>query len=267
MIKLVVLDLDGTLLTFDKQLPESTVETIKEVRRKGIDVVLSTGRAISTLSDFRERLGMTQGYTSGMNGGCIYFGGELVKEHRMRLSDGLHILRELKKIPEAADFIRIYDTPVRSVIEKESIFSDYYTKVTGLVPKLVDSFETALESDIYKVLVMTENSVLLGISELMNTRKPEGINMFFSSENMLEFTPAEATKGNALRYLAKAYNVNLEETFAMGDSFNDISMLELAGVAVCPKNADSEVKKYAHFVTDNDSDNDAVSEALRKYVL
>ena len=76
-----------------------------------------------------------------------------------------------------------------------------------------------------------------------------GLNCFFSSENYLEFTAEEATKGKAMKALADRLGIDIAQTIAMGDSFNDMSMIETAGLGVAVRNAVQPLKDASDYIT------------------
>ena len=92
------------------------------------------------------------------------------------------------------------------------------------------------------------------------------LQVYISRPNYLEFTNIEATKGNALAQLGRMLGVSRKEMIAIGDSYNDISMLEYAGLGVAMGNAPDNVKSHAGFITGS-NDEDGVAEAVEKFVL
>lgn len=264
IIKLFAVDLDGTLLNKEGKISEENKVAIRLAADNGIRVVIATGRSMPTMSRFREELGLLSesDYAITLNGGCILRENTAIKEHRLAKDDAFAVLSEVRAIPSVRNYIRVYFSANLSAIEHENEYTEFYHKHTGRGALLVPRLEDKITEGVFKVLVFQEESVINEAAEILRLRKPDNVNMFFSSKNLLEFTAQEATKGNALGYLADELGLSHLEVAAMGDSGNDLSMLEFAGLSIAPQNAEPAIKKAANFITTATNSENAVAEAI-----
>ena len=91
--------------------------------------------------------------------------------------------------------------------------------------------------------------------------------MVFSSNILLEFNPKDTNKGTALKRLSEYLNIPMEETMALGDSYNDIEMLETAGLGVAMANSPKDIKDISDYTTLADNNNNGVAEAINKFIF
>lgn len=109
--------------------------------------------------------------------------------------------------------------------------------------------------------------VLEQIQKQIQKKYQDKIHVFFSKPTYLEIINIEANKGLALAYLADYLQINQDEIIAVGDSMNDIYMIEYAGIGVAVQNAREEVKGIANYVTESTNHEHAVAEVINKFIL
>ena len=93
------------------------------------------------------------------------------------------------------------------------------------------------------------------------------IDVCFSCYEYLEFVPAGINKGNSIRWMCDYMNIPLEDTIAVGDAENDISMIKTAGVGAVMKNAGEDIKEYGNYITEKDNNEGGVAEVIYKFML
>ena len=131
----------------------------------------------------------------------------------------------------------------------------------------MNSIEDIASHEIYKVMAIDYNSrdELYKLQQEMENDSDNVFDSFFSNKWFYEFTEMGANKGEALRSLAKHLGLSIEDTVAMGDEQNDISMIEAAGVGVAMINGNENVKAVADVITNNDNNHGGVAEILNLY--
>lgn len=134
-----------------------------------------------------------------------------------------------------------------------------------LAPKVYENYEAP--DEIQKIILLNSNPAILDACFREALPLKDKVNMEYSDSHSLEFTPIEAGKGNALKAVAAALGIRPEDTAAMGDGENDLSMLFAAGLSIVPSNALESVKNKADIVLPRSCSEDAVAYAIRKYFL
>lgn len=141
----------------------------------------------------------------------------------------------------------------------------FHDNLSLLAPKVYENYETP--DEIQKIILLNSNPAILDECFKEALFLKDRVNMEYSDSHSLEFTPIEAGKGNALKTVADAFKIPQEDTIAMGDGENDLSMLMSAGLSVVPSNALPSVKEKADVVSPYSCGEDAVAHVIRKYFL
>lgn len=268
MYKLLALDMDGTLLNSQKKISPKTAAAISELSRRGVYVVVSTGRGVAELADYKEELKFMQyGITS--SGGAVYdfFNKKAVKAHLIpkdiafEIIDAgiaeramIHILgltnsiMRDEDIKNAADFqMKIYQEMYDRICQRCNDFKKYVHENPNEIIK-INLYHRSPES-------MKRNFERL---------KHLNLTFAFAETTALEGSPKGISKASGLRELCEFLKIDISETVAVGDAPNDIEILQAAGIAAVMGNASAEIKKFADFVTD-DNDNDGIFKVIEKY--
>ncbi len=266
-IKLVAIDLDDTLLRDDLTISERTRAVLKRVRKMGIAVTLATGRMFPSARPYAEML--------GFDIPLITYQGALVKN---ALSGEVVYHRPLS--PEVARRVIAFGREKkmqvnfylndRLYVERITPQGEHYASLAGVpFDRVSDLEELLVQGAPMKLLMIEEEPVIdsyfTELREILDAERLEA-HLTKSKPLYLEVSHPDATKGVALRELAGWMKVKREEVMAFGDSFNDLEMLEFAGIGVAVANARPEVRRRARYVTSSNND-DGVAEALEKLVL
>lgn len=284
-VRLIVTDMDGTLLNERGQVSEENRAAIQEALAQGILVAVATGRSYKEAFDPLEAVGITCPIIC-VNGAEIRDqAGNMIKnvpfdpaayEHVERILRESNLYYELytnvgtytdnreKAIQVIVDYIRTAfpdasDEDVREAAERrftsgEISYVKHYGEVLGQTGVVI-----------YKLLTFSQDEAKLR-EAAAKLQLIDHLAVCPSASNNLEITNRNAQKGIALRELAEQYNIPLEQTMAMGDNYNDLSMLSIVGVSVAMGNAVDEVKQTCSFVSEN-HDKHGVSHAIRELVL
>ncbi len=279
-IRIVALDLDGTLLDSQKRLSDANRVALERAAKSGMLIVPTTGRFFGMMPQSVRDLPFVR-YAITVNGAQVYD----------RETDAA-IVREEIPIAMAVDLMRlldrydvIYDC-YRSnwgwmTADLQMKAADYATDAHYL--KMIREFrkpvselkahllDTAPEGDVQKVMMFSRNSadgkqVAEAIRDEVTALFPE-LKITSSTWNNLEFNISSANKGNSLRRFAEHLGLSLENCMAFGDGLNDLSMIEAAGIGVAMSNAHPDVLAAADVVAaSNDEDGVAkvIDELLQK---
>ena len=261
--KFVAIDLDDTLLDHDLKISDRARQAIGRAKEAGSYITLSTGRMYRSAVPYAREL--------EIDIPIITYQGAMVKNPRsseilahypLPLEYARNVISRVKSLGYHIN-IYINDT---LYIEKRTAHSDRYEKISGIVGQPVGDLLTFLEEDPTKVLISAEEHQLDILSEEFSSVFEKNVHITKSKPYFLEFSHPLATKGYALSVLAEKYGVLREEVIAIGDSYNDLEMIDYAGLGVIVNNARQEVKKHADYVTTTPS-GDGVAEVIEKFVF
>lgn len=266
-IRLVAIDLDDTLLRDDLTISPHTQDVLKRVREMGIAMTLATGRMFPAAKPYAEMLGFDIPLIT-YQGALVKnaFSGEVV--YYRPLSE--EVARRVIAFGRAKNVQVNYYLDDRLYVERITPEGEHYSSLAGVPFNQVPDLERLLvEGPPTKLLVIAEEAMIDSyLAELREILEREGLEAHLtrSKPRYLEVSHPEATKGFALRELAARLKVKREEVMAFGDSFNDLEMLEFAGIGVAVANARPEVRRCARYVTSSNND-DGVAEALERFIL
>ena len=120
---------------------------------------------------------------------------------------------------------------------------------------------------LFKILISSDIDTMLNLYKVINTEVGRDCNILFSSKNLLEITSVEATKGQALKFVADRLGIDIKDTIAIGDNYNDIDMIQVAGLGVAIFNAVDDLKSVADYVTKADNNKHAIKEIVDEFIL
>lgn len=264
--KLVAVDLDDTLLSEDLRLTERVKEAVRAVRAAGVHLTVSTGRMYVSAARIAGELGIEMP--------LITYQGALVKNS---LSGQALVYRPLPLMYAVELIIRVQQLGYhlngylddRLLVEHDTPEGRRYASMAGVEAEVVGDLLKHLDSndrDPIKLLAIAEEAQLDRLGAELSPLYQGLVHISKSKPHFLEFSHPQATKGKALAFLASHFGVKREEVMAVGDSYNDLDMLEYAGLGVVVANARDEIKEKADYVT-SASYGDGVVEALEKFVL
>lgn len=272
-IKMIGFDLDGTLLTDQKELGEYTVQILKRAVEEGIVILPITGRPLCGLPE--EVTGLTGlRYAITANGARILDlkNAAVLKEQLVSVETAEKILDILGNYDSLREIY--YDGTGYAEREKleqidhffeEGPMAEYVRSTRQPVENLMDKFRKE-SREVDKVQGVFAD---LGEREaaLDEIRKLEGVTITGALHNNIEVNAAGVDKGNALLWLAQYLGIAPEETMAFGDGNNDITLLEKAGTGVAMKNGIEEVKHAADRITEKTNDEEDAAKFIETYVL
>lgn len=261
--KLIAADLDDTLLDDNLRLTGQVKDTIVAVRGAGVQFTVSTGRMFRSAVPYARELGLDLP--------LITYQGALVKN---ALSGEVLLYRPLPLDYAREIVVRIHElgyhlnTYLDDVLymEHDTPEGRRYSHISGVKPEFVGDLLKILDRDPTKIVAIAGEPQLDRLSAELTPRYAGKVHISKSKPFFLEFSHPQATKGHALKALAEYFGIKREEIMAVGDSYNDLEMLEYAGLGVAVANARDDVKKRAGYVTAAPNGTGVV-EALEKFVL
>ena len=262
--KILFTDLDGTLLNDEKRISERVKNALFEFHQKGHILVLTSGRPLSSILEVRDALGISfpNSYIISYNGSLTYHcdSQSPVREHTIGISDMQTIMREAHRLD-----IHCHTYENDCIIsEHETPELAYYRQHIHLPFRLVSDIPSALAKAPYKLIAihLTDHARLERLQAQVLSLTQGRITAVFSNDRYLEFYPADSGKGNAVLDLCQYLHIPVENSAAIGDENNDISMIEAAGLGCAMANAKDCVKAVADFVTKQDNNHDGIEELL-----
>lgn len=261
-IKLIAVDLDDTLLDSGLKISPRVKETVRGAVGRGVSVVLATGRMFCAALPYAREL--------VLDTPLITYQGALVKDRAGRVFFYQPVPLELaqdviRHLNPTGFHIQAYvdDTLCMSRLTPEG---ERYARLSGVTPRIVGDLLQFLSVSPTKVLMVAPEEEIDKLLPELLKRYAGCLHVSKSKPHFLEFSHPEATKGEALKRLAIAFDLIPEEIMAVGDSYNDIPMLDFAGTAVVVGNARAEIKSHATYVTAANSE-DGVALAIEKLVF
>lgn len=245
-IRLVLSDMDGTILDSDHTISPTTAAAVQSLAERGVALALVSARMPAAVLPYARQLGL-KGPCAGFNGGVFFRpDGTILKSHHFPVDDLVAIMEALSSFPveiwfqtEQEWLVPNSQTPL-VVRERE---------LTGLTPREVVSLPIVPET-VNRLMVCSDDTALIARLEEELAHPFAGrASLLRSAPHKLNITPAKATKGEAVSELAKLYGVMPQEVAALGDAPNDIPMLQAAGMSIAMGQAQDSVKKQASHVT------------------
>lgn len=265
--KMIFSDMDGTLLKSVSEISERNTKMIqKAVMEKGTEFIICTGRGVYGVERFLEQLRLIgrEGYVICQNGAAVYDlrNMKLVLRHNFSAEDLRPVIECARKKE-----IEVYLYDDRTFLaEAETERTRKYCRVMGTDMRILPD---GLSYDGYftKCLLSAPYEKLQELRQEIEPFVKDKLNMFYSSPTYLEFVKKGVDKGRALEETAKKAGVPLSEVIAIGDSDNDLTMIQAAGLGVAVANAADHIKEAADFVTTKTCEEDAVAEVIEKFIL
>lgn len=266
--KLLVLDVDGTLLNDAKEISKRTLSALLKVQHMGVRIVLASGRPTYGLMPLAQilELGHFGGYVVSYNGCQIIKAenGEILFERRINPE----MIPYLEKKANKNGFsIFTYHDDTLLTNDPDNLYIRREAQLNKLRIIEEEHFSTAIDFAPCKcVLVSDDEEALRGLEEHWKKRLAGALDVFPSEPYFLEVVPCGIDKANTLGALMEQLGVTREEVIAIGDGVADVTMLQLAGVGIAMGHAQDSVKHCADYVTASNEE-DGVAQAVEKLIL
>ena len=257
MIKALFFDVDGTLVSFNTHtIPTSTVEALKEAKKRGVKLFIATGRPIQLLNNIPEVEHLMDGYILATGALCTYEG-KVVREDLIPKAEVETIIDFCKQRSLPAVVVGKEDI---QLVNRNEQFEDIFRNLLNVT---YNKFDVPMDEVI--------NQGVLQITPFITEAEEDIIKPQLKSCATARWHPAfcdinnsSADKANGIRAIAQQLDIDISETMAFGDGGNDISMLKAAGTSVAMGNALNKIKASATYVTTS-VDEDGIANALRHF--
>ena len=263
-IRLVAIDLDGTLLNSAKQISARTAGALKCLPKQNVRVVIASARPPRSVRHIYAQLGLD---TLQIN-----YNGALVWDERKRRAV-FHRPIPCKVARQMIESARdLFEEVIVSCEIMDKLYTDrqddrYATETSRLFkPDLVGPIDDFCTVDITKLLLQGDPRILARIEPMLLEQFGREVTIIHADEDLLQIMEKRVGKAVALKKVAGGYGVRPEEIMAIGDALNDVGMLQLAGVAVAMDNAHKVVKQNADWIAPSNDDH-GVHAALVRYGL
>lgn len=263
-VRMITIDLDGTLLRSDGSVSDRTVRTLQAARDKGVVVAIATGRMYQTARPYGERLHLGDSPLLLFAGGLI----ETLESKKILFQQTIpqQAAQELVDLARERGWqMQTYIDDVLRVARDDEWIRDY-ERITHSQAVICGDEFYCVQGGCNKLLSRGSHDELLARRALIEKTFPGRFNVLFSAPTFLEIMPQGVDKGKGIRRLGELYGITADEIMALGDSQNDLDMLKAAGFPVAMANAADEVKAIASYVTASNND-DGVAAAVEKFVL
>lgn len=265
--KMLVMDLDGTLLDSDKRITVGTKAAIRRLQQAGHIVTLASGRPLPGMKSTVAELELEQygGYVLAYNGARIMdwkhqevlF--QKTFEHQYLQELYAAALRHRLTILTYIDDYAIAGTDV-------NVYAEFEIRINGLQLKRVQDFVSYVDFPIIKCLMTGEPEQIAVCEQELLKLYGDKLGIFKSEDFFLEIAAQNINKGTSVEWLVHHLGMNREDVICCGDGYNDIPMLQYAGVGVAMANAKEVVKQAADVITGS-NDKNGLAAVIERYIL
>ncbi|MCR5778470.1 MAG: Cof-type HAD-IIB family hydrolase [Lachnospiraceae bacterium] len=269
MYKIIACDLDETLLSHDKTISEENIAAIKKCHEHGIKFVPTTGRGYMTVQNTLKELGLfdqDDEYVISFNGCAISenHGNEVMEFEGMPFE----LAEELYKRGQEYDVcIHVY---TKDKVYAYNLNKDELRYVKGR-QEVIEINEKNLDflkgQEIAKCLYQSNDSDYLHKIEDDLKDVTADADVSYYSGRYIEFNKKGVNKGAGIKKLAEKLGVDIKDVIAIGDNYNDLSMIQAAGLGVGVNNTAEGMKHLCDVITDADCNHSAVAEVIEKFVF
>jgi Cof subfamily protein (haloacid dehalogenase superfamily) len=263
--KMLVLDMDDTLLTDDHKISDLNKKVLLEAQAKGVYVVLASGRPTSAMTAYAKELelDLNNSYIISFNGAVIStVKDDLVFFEQKLTVEQIHDLYDYS-VKMKTHIITYLDGEIIS--ETDSEFIDIEKEITGLPHRKVASFKEAVDRPAVKCILLEEPSYLKEVEKDLKIAMPH-LSVAMSKPFFVEAAQNGIDKANSLKLLAEKLNIHQSEIIAVGNAGNDLTMIEYAGLGVWVDNVTPELRDRANLIVASNN-NDGVAEVVQRFIL
>jgi len=269
MYKMILSDLDETLLV-NHHVPKVNQEAIFKAKEKGVKFVPATGRAFNMIGEILQEIDNYQKedeYSICFNGGLIVEN----KDAKILSFQGLpfDLAKEMFEVGKNFDVcVMIFTLDCCYIFNADPDEVERKT-VQKARFEVIDEYNMDFLKDDHIAKLLYEKGdmdYLKGIEKQIQSHVEGRLAVSYSSYRYLEFNPIGVSKGAALKWLADYLHMDIQETIAIGDNYNDTSMIKAAGLGVCVSSATEDIQAMSDYVTKADYDQGAVAEVIEKFV-
>jgi Cof subfamily protein (haloacid dehalogenase superfamily) len=251
---MIVMDMDDTLLNEHHELSSENKQALLEAHRAGIIIVLASGRPTPAMAKFADDLKMNEG------GFVISYNGAFVTDWNNQ-----EVLYETCLTKFECDLLvntaHTQNVNIHTYVDGDIItdelneYTDVEAELTSMPIQLVSDLKTTIKENVPKVLMVSEPTKLKQVSDKLKRTLGGRFMISISKPFFLEFTNKEVDKSNGISVLCERLNISKQDVMAIGDSYNDLTMIRDCGVGVAMENAPQDIKDIADVQTLSNKNN------------
>ncbi|PAM93462.1 haloacid dehalogenase [Flavobacterium sp. IR1] len=263
--KMLVLDMDDTLLTDDHKISALNKKVLLEAQAKGVYVVLASGRPTSAMTAYAKELelDLNDSYIISFNGAVISaVKDDLVLFEQSLTPEQIHELYDYS-VKKKTHIITYLNGEI--VSETDSEYIDIEKHITGLKHNKVVDFKVAVSKPAVKCILLEDPEYLKEVEKDLKATMPH-LSVAMSKPFFLEVAQNGIDKAASLKLLAEKLNIQQSEIIAVGNAGNDLTMIEYAGLGVWVDNVTPELRDKANVIVASNN-NDGVAEVVQRYIL
>lgn len=263
-IRLLLSDVDGTLVTHDKVLSQANIDAVRRLRERGIGFTVTSARPPQGLAMLIEPLAIELPI-AGFNGGLFMEPDfKVIEERRIGFAAAKAVL---EAFDAAGVSVWLFTAEHWIVRDPKGPRVDHETFTIGYPPRIVDAFDDSLLAGAIKMVgVSDDHPALAELEARMHATFGARISASRSQVYYLDITHPDATKGTVVDRLAALLRIERDEIATIGDSANDIAMFERSGFAIAMGNANEAVRAKAQAVTGSNEES-GFAQAMERYFL
>ena len=268
-IRLLVLDIDDTIAGRSNTVSDGVKQAIKLVQNQGIRVALATGRMYYSAKRFHQLIASDLPIIA-YNGAWIQCPLTGVRHHHFPVDSNVaYQLLDYFQQPDWAKKLEIHCyIDDRLYVQEITKKTEFYRQRSGIEPVLIEDLRSILKQETTKILAIGEPETIGDLlSNLQKIYPREQLYLTQSTPIYFEATHPQASKGFGVRFLAEELlEIESHQVMAIGDNFNDLEMLEYAGLGIAMGSAPEAVKDVSQWVAPH-VENDGVATAIKKFLL
>ena len=268
-IQLLVLDIDGTIAGESNEIRQPVLRAIQAAQSMGIQVAIATGRMYCSALRFHREVGSTLPLLAYQGAWIQDPATQQLHRHWPVSKQTAQQLLDYFEQPQLRSLLSVHfyindQLYVRELTPETQI----YSQRSGIKPRAVGDLRQVLTDEPTKVLALSDDTIVIDrlLGSLRQQYTPAELYLTKSAATFFEATNPFANKGTGVRYLAELLGIDAANVMAIGDNFNDVEMLEYAGIGVAMGNAPEDVKAVAQWVAPT-IEQDGAAAAIEEFVL
>lgn len=264
--KLVVCDIDSTLVVRHHILTDRAKKCIDLMREKGVYFGIASGRPIYQITSNHQAWGIDAiDLTIGLNGATILDG----IDHK----EYSYYLMKKEWLKEVIELMSVFDTNPSIYLQDEQLFYKedetvrHYIKETKLKVRIDENLEHFYAEDNAKIMFRVNEKDMPQVEQWIKEHPSPHYIGFKTQPINMEFCDRRVNKGFALKQFCELHHIDLADVWAFGDTSNDNEMIRMAGLGICMENGSEDTKQIADMITEKPCDEDGWADFVEKYLL
>lgn len=268
--QLIALDLDGTLTNSRKEISRPTLEALIKIQEQGKKVILASGRPTTGVVPLARQLHLDQygSYILSFNGGRITAcrTGEVIYNKTLPADIAAPLFQIVRKYKDRGIDILAYTSGCLLSGGCTNRYSELESRINHMPLQTVENFPAHIEEPSNKFLITGEPDVIQEVKEAVSEHFRSYLYIYLSDPFFLEIMPPGVDKAHSLLRLLTSIGLTSDEMICCGDGYNDVTMIETAGLGVAMANAQPLVLQKADYITKS-NDEDGVLHVIEKFIM